>query len=113
MLGLVAWGLVLAAMSALGDTVSVLPQDSVVGLVNAHTDSVVAAAADSVSETVQAVGDEKGVGLGWKIIAGILIAAEVVLRVIPTKNGATLLGIVSWLHELLPNNVKKEKKGGA
>lgn len=101
--------LILFALFSIGAMAQgITGHDSIVSLVNSHTDSIVQAASDTLLTTQQET--TEAVGWGWKIIGGILIAAEVILRVIPTKNGATLLGIVSWLHSIIPNNVKKEKK---
>lgn len=89
-------------------TVAAVAQpDSIVSLVNSHTDSVVMAASDTLLVTAHET--QQTVGWGWKVIAGILVVAEVVLRVVPTKNSATLLGLVSWLHSIIPNNVRKKK----
>lgn len=98
----------LFAFTAMADSVFTTMPDTIITSINDHTDSIVMAASDSVTSVVQDVGSKQG--LGWKIIAGVLIGVELFLRVIPTKNGATLLGLVSWLHKLIPNNIKKEKK---
>lgn len=86
--------------------------DSIVSLVNDHTDSVLSLAKDSINATVNTTSESTNdnISFGWKLIGGILLVAEVVLRVIPTKNGMTILGLIEWLHSKIPNNVKKEKK---
>jgi hypothetical protein len=98
----------LVSIAAMADTVFTNMPDTIISAINIHTDSVVTAAQDTLITTAQET--TEAVGWGWKIIAGILIAAEVVLRLIPTKASGTLLGLVSWLHSILPNNVKKKKE---
>lgn len=95
----------LFAFTAMAQSV-ITGHDSIVSLVNDHTDSVVTAAQDTLITTAQKT--TESVGFGWKLIAGILVVAEVVLRIIPSKNAATLLGLVSWLHSVIPNNIKKK-----
>lgn len=84
--------------------------DSIVSLVNEHTDSVVQAASDSVTTVVNAVQNTSG-SIWWKILSGVLVGAGIVLRLLP-GNRTLLNGIADILLAIdkkIPNNTGKNK----